>query len=320
MWNFKLALAIAVSVCFMPAVAQTYPARPVRMVVPFAAGGATDIVARAVGRHLEASLKQPFVVDPRGGAGGVIGTDIVAKATPDGYTLLMATAANAANASLVKNMPHDFARDLRPVMLVVMAPYMLIANSAVPANSVADIVQIARNPQTPLNYASAGIGSSQHLTGELFNLMAKVQLNHIPYRGTGAALADVVGGRVQLMFSAIPGAVPFIKAGRLKAIAVTSEKRSTGLPDIPTISESGVPGFNMSGWFGLMVPQGTSVSIIQALNKSAREALTSAEIIALFVSLGLDPAGGSADEFGAFIQKEIDKYARLVREANISLP
>lgn len=319
MRQLKIVLSIVLLVCSELTIAQTYPIRPVRLVTPFPASGATDIIARAIGRNLDKLLQQRIVVDNRGGAGGIIGTDIVAKATPDGYTVLMATAANAANACLFKEMPHDFARDLRPVMQVVMAPYMLVANATVPVSSVADIIRIARDSPGKLNYASAGMGSSQHLTGELFMLMAKVQLTHIPYKGTGAAIADLVAGRVQLMFSAIPALMPFIKSGKLRSIAVTSEKRTVGLPDVPTIGESGVPGFNMSGWFGLMVPRGTPVAVIRTLNKAANEALVPAEINKLFISLGLDPVGGSAEEFDIFIRQEMDKYARLVRAANISL-
>ena len=317
----RFALVLCSLWCLIPssANAQPYPVRPVRVVVPFSAGGATDIVARALGQQLDVLLKQPFVVDARGGAGGVIGTDIAAKAVADGYTLLMATAANPANASLVKNLQHDFAWDFRPVSLVVMAPYMLAVHPSVAAASVGELISLAKSKPGQLNYASAGVGSSQHLTGELFKLMAHVSIVHGPYKGTAALLADVVGGRVQAVFTAIPALLPYIKAGRLRPLAVTSEKRSTGLPDIPTIGESGVPGFSMSGWFGLVAPSATPGTVVSTLNKAAEEALASAELRALFVSMGLEPTGGPPEQFGAFIKKEIQKCVMLVQEAKITL-
>ncbi|MCC7483695.1 MAG: tripartite tricarboxylate transporter substrate binding protein, partial [Burkholderiales bacterium] len=209
--------------------------------------------------------------------------------------------------------------DLRAVTLVVMAPYLLIVNPKVPVNSVSDLVRLAKGSPGKLSYASPGIGSSVHLTGELFQIMAGVNLVHIPYKGAGAALADVVAGRVEMMFSAIPGVIPFIRSGRLKGLAVTSAARSVGLPDVPTIGESGVPGFDMSGWYGLVAPRATPAAIVRALNKSVNEAMAAGEIHAQFVAMGLDPVGGSAEEFSAFIRKELDKYARLVRSANIPL-
>ena len=296
--------------------AEQYPDRPVRLIVPFVAGGATDIVARAVGQRMSASLGQPVVVDTRGGAGGVIGTDLVAKSPPDGYTLLMATAANAANASLVRNLPHDLAKDFAPVALVVMSPYLLVVPPAV-ANSTADLITLAKSKPGLLNYASSGNGSSQHLTGVMFNLMAGTDIVHVPYKGAGAALTDVVAGQIQVFFSAIPGALPYVKAGRLKGLGVTSAKRSAGIADVPTIAEGGVPGFDMSGWYGLLAPSGVAPSILKRLNGEIVKALAASDLRELLVGMGLDPIGNTSAQYAGFIAAELAKYKKLTTVAGI---
>ena len=296
--------------------AEQYPDRPVRLIVPFVAGGATDIVARAVGQRMSASLGQPVVVDTRGGAGGVIGTDLVAKSPPDGYTLLMATAANAANASLVRNLPHDLAKDFAPVALVVMSPYLLVVPPAV-ANSTADLITLAKSKPGLLNYASSGNGSSQHLTGVMFNLMAGTDIVHVPYKGAGAALTDVVAGQIQVFFSAIPGALPYVKAGRLRGLGVTSAKRSAGIADVPTIAEGGVPGFDMSGWYGLLAPSGVAPSILKRLNGEIVKALAASDLRELLVGMGLDPIGNTSAQYAGFIAAELAKYKKLTAAAGI---
>ena len=296
--------------------AQNYPDRPVRLIVPFVAGGATDIVSRAVGQRMSAALGQPVVVDTRGGAGGVIGTDLVAKSPPDGYTLLMATAANAANASLVRNLPHDLAKDFAPVALVVMSPYLLVVPPAV-ANSTADLITLAKSKPGLLNYASSGNGSSQHLTGVMFNLMAGTDIVHVPYKGAGAALTEVVAGQIQVFFSAIPGALPYVKAGRLKGLGVTSAKRSAGIADVPTIAEGGVPGFDMSGWYGLLAPSGVAPSILKRLNGEVVKALAASDLRDLLIGMGLDPIGNSPAQYAGFIAAELAKYKKLTAAAGI---
>ena len=296
--------------------AQNYPDRPVRLIVPFVAGGATDIVSRAVGQRMSAALGQPVVVDTRGGAGGVIGTDLVAKSPPDGYTLLMATAANAANASLVRNLPHDLAKDFAPVALVVMSPYLLVVPPAV-ANSTADLITLAKSKPGLLNYASSGNGSSQHLTGVMFNLMAGTDIVHVPYKGAGAALTDVVAGQIQVFFSAIPGALPYVRAGRLKGLGVTSAKRSAGIVDVPTIAEGGVPGFDMSGWYGLLAPSGVAPSILKRLNGEIVKALAASDLRDLLIGMGLDPIGNSPAQYAGFIAAELAKYKKLTAAAGI---
>jgi len=300
----------------VPAWAQQYPDRPIRLVVPFVAGGATDIVSRALGARLSQALGQTFVVDNRGGAGGVIGTDIVAKAPPDGYTLLMASAANPANASLVKNLSHDFAKDLAPITLVVMAPYMLVVPPGV-ATSVQELITFAKAKPGSFNFASSGTGSSQHLTGVLFNQMAGTNIVHVPYKGAGAALIDVVSGQIQVFFAAIPGALPYVKGGRLRGLGVTSAKRSAGVADVPTIAEAGVPGFDMSGWYGMLAPRGTPPAIIKLLNAETVKALANPQLRELLVGMGLDPIGNTPAEFGAFIAAEITKYRKLTQSAGM---
>jgi tripartite-type tricarboxylate transporter receptor subunit TctC len=296
--------------------AQGYPDRPLRMVVPFVAGGATDIVARAVSQRISVALGQSVVIDNRGGAGGVIGTDLVAKAAPDGYTLLMATAANAANASLVRNLPHDLARDFAAITLVVMSPYLLVVPPGV-ANSVRELIVLAKSRPGALNYASSGNGSSQHLTGVMFNLMAGTEIAHVPYKGAGAALTDVVSGQIQVFFSAIPGALPYVKGGRLKALGVTSAKRSAGISDVPTIAESGVPGFDMSGWYGMLAARGVATSIVSLLHGETVKALAASQLRELLIGMGLDPVGNSPGEYAAFIAAELAKYKKLTRESGI---
>jgi tripartite-type tricarboxylate transporter receptor subunit TctC len=313
----RYGLAMTLMLGAVPAWAQQYPDRPVRLVVPFVAGGATDIVSRALGARLSQALGQTFVVDNRGGAGGVIGTDIVAKAPPDGYTLLMASAANPANASLVKNLSHDFAKDLAPITLVVMSPYLLVVPTSVAANNVSELIALAKAKPGALNFASSGSGSSQHLTGILFNQMAGTNIVHVPYKGAGAALTDVVSGQIQVFFAAIPGALPYVKGNRLRALGVTSPKRSAGIPDIPTIAESGVPGFDMSGWYGLLAPRGTPPAIIKLLNAETVKALAAPQLRELLVTMGLDPIGNSPAEFGTFIAAEITKYRKLTQSAGM---
>jgi tripartite-type tricarboxylate transporter receptor subunit TctC len=295
---------------------QVYPTRPIRIVVPFVAGGATDIVSRALGQRLSESTGQPIIVDNRGGAGGAIGSDIVAKAAPDGYTFLMATAANAANATLVRNLPHDLAKDFAPVTLVVMSPYLLIVHPSV-AKSVADLIAQAKARPGSLNYASSGNGSSQHLTSIMFDLMAGTTCVHIPYKGAGAAFTDLISGQVQMLFSAIPGALPHVRAGKLRALAVSSAKRSAGVPDIPTVSEAGVPGFDMSGWYGLLAPSGAPAAFVTRINNESVKALANPDLKELLVGLGLDPIGNTSVEYGRFISAELQKYAKLTKAAGL---
>ena len=314
----KIVIVFGLALMAAAANAENYPQRPLRMIVPFSAGGATDIVARAVGQRLTEVSGQPTVIDNRGGAGGVIGTDLVAKAAPDGYTLLMATAANPANSFLVRGLPYDFGRDFTAVSLVTLSPYLLSVHPSVQAKSVAELVALAKKKSSVLNYGSAGTGSSQHLVGIMFNLQAGTDIVHIPYKGSAPAITDLVGGQIQVLFVTIPGALPFIKTGRIRPLAITSARRSTGMPEVATISESGLPGFDMSGWFGFIAPRKVPADVIKYLSENVARIVNTREMKELLTGMGLEPVGNSAREYNAFIAEELKKYEKLVRVSGLA--
>src|SRR4030095_5020494 len=271
-------LCIVLALVSPLACAQTYPTKPIRLVVPFPPGGATDILARDVAQKLSDAWGQSFVVDNRPGAGGNIGSELVAKAAPDGYTLEMGTVGtHAINASLYAKMPYDHVKDFVPVILVAGVPNVLVVNPSVPVNSVAELIAYAKANPGKLNFASSGNGTSIHLSGELFKVMAGVQITHVPYKGSAPALQDLLGGQVQLMFDNLPPSLPQIKAGKLKALAVTSTTRAAALPDVPTMAESGLPGFEASSWFGVLAPAGTPPAIVAKLNAEIGKWLASPE-------------------------------------------
>jgi len=295
---------------------QAYPAKPIRLVVPFPAGGTTDILARAVGQKLTEAWGQPVVVDNRPGAGGNIGSELVAKAAPDGYTLLMGTVGtHAINASLYAKMPYDHIKDFAPVILVAGVPNVLVVNPAVPVNSVQELIAYAKANPGRLNFASSGSGTSIHLSGELFKVMAGVQMTHIPYKGSAPALQDLIGGQVQLMFDNLPSALPQIKGGKLRALAVTSATRAAALPDVPTVAEAGLPGFEASSWFGVLAPAGTPVAIIARLNAEIAKWLASPEAREKLASQGANAAGGSPEDFAKHIAAETAKWQKVVKES-----
>ncbi len=314
----KIVIVFVLALIAAAANAENYPQRPLRMIVPFSAGGATDIVARAVGQRLTEISGQPTVIDNRGGAGGVIGTDLAAKAAPDGYTLLMATAANPANSFLVRNLPYDFGKDFTAVSLVTLSPYLLSVHPSVQARSVTELVALARKKNSVLNYGSAGTGSSQHLVGIMFNLQAGTDIVHIPYKGSAPAITDLVGGQIQVLFVTIPGALPFIKTGRIRPLAITSARRSTGMPEVATISESGLPGFDMSGWFGLIAPRKVPAGVVKYLSENVARIVNTREVKELLTGMGLEPVGNSAAEYNAFIAEELKKYEKLVRVSGLA--
>ena len=310
----RWALAI-VMVCVAPgAFAQAYPNHVIRLVVPFPAGGTTDILARAAAQKLTESLGQPVVVDNRPGAGGNIGADVVAKSAPDGYTLLMGTVGtHAINPSLYTKMPYDHVKDFVPVVLVAGVPNVLVVNPSVPVNSVADLIKLAKSKPGAINFASSGSGTSIHLSGELFKTMAGVDMTHVPYKGSAPALTDLIGGQVQVMFDNLPSALPQIKGGKLRAIAVTSLKRAPVLPDVPTISESGLPGFEASSWFGVLAPAGTPAPIVARLNSEVNKWLQSPEAREQLLAQGAVAAGGTPEQFAAHIRSETEKWAKVVK-------
>lgn len=299
------------------ALAQTWPAKPVRVVVPFPPGGGTDIVARMVTPKMAQILGQPFVIENRAGAGGNIGTELVAKSPADGYTLLVASASTAINTTLVPNLSWAFPRDFVPVVLMVVNNHLLAAHPSVPANNVRELLALARAKPGQVTYASYGNGSSAHLTAELFKLMAGVELLHVPYKGAAPAVNDLLGGQVNIIFADVAALLSHIKSGKLKALGIGAVKRFEGLPDVPTIDESGVPGFEAGGFLGLVAPAGTPQAAIQALNAAAQKSLALPEVRDRLLGLASPPVGGTPEQFASHLKGEIDKWARVIRAANI---
>jgi tripartite-type tricarboxylate transporter receptor subunit TctC len=297
------------------AFAQAYPSKPVRIVVPYPPGGPTDIVARLIGNKLEERFKQPFVIDNKPGAGGNLGAEAVARAAPDGYSLVVGTTAHAINPSLFKQMNYDLLRDLTPVALLTRVPLVLVVHPSVPARTVEEFIAHARKSDGALAYASSGNGQSTHLAAELFKSMTGVKMTHVPYKGSAPALVDVAGGQVAAMFDTMLSAMPQVKAGRLRALAVTSERRSGAAPELPTIAESGVPGYEATAWNGLLAPAGTPKDIVEQLNKAVNELLAQPDVAQRLVADGADPGTGSVADFDKFIRVELDKWARVVKSS-----
>jgi tripartite-type tricarboxylate transporter receptor subunit TctC len=296
------------------AFAQGYPNHAIKLVVPFPAAGTTDILARAAAQKLTEALGQSVVVDNRPGAGGNIGSDLVAKSPPDGYTLLMGTVGtHAINPSLYSKMPYDHVKDFVPIVLVAGVPNVLVVNPALPVNSVADLIKLAKEKPGSINFASSGSGTSIHLSGELFKTMAGVDMTHVPYKGSAPALTDLMGGQVQIMFDNLPSSLQQIKAGKLRAIAVTSLTRAPALPNVPTISESGLPGFEASSWFGVLAPAGTPAPVVARINTEINKWLQSADAREKLLAQGAEAAGGSPEQFAAFIRSETEKWAKVVK-------
>ena len=298
--------------------AEVYPAKPIRMIVAYPPGGGTDIVGRTIAQKLGETLGQSVVVENRGGASGNIGTEIAARAAPDGYTVLMGNVApNAINVSLFKNLPFDPVADFAPVSLVASTPNILVVHPSTPARTVKEVVALARSRPGTLNFASAGVGSSSHLAGELFRILAGADIVHVPYKGAGPAMVDVLSGQVQLYFATMPAAMPHVKSGKLVPIAVTSLKRSQALPDVPTIAESGVPGYEASTWYGLLAPAHSPDAAIARLHESVVTILGDAALRAKLADQGFEPVGDSPKEFAAYIRSEIAKWGKVIRDAGI---
>jgi tripartite-type tricarboxylate transporter receptor subunit TctC len=312
---FTLIAALALAA---GAQAQGYPSKGLRIVVPFAPGGSTDIFARLLGERLSPALGQPVVIENRPGAAGNIGADAVAKAAPDGYTLLMATTGvMAINNSLYKNMTYDAGRDLEPVVFVASITNVLIVGVDSPYKSVAEILAAAKAAPGKLSFASAGAGASTHMSAELFKAMAGVDLLHVPYKGSGPALPDVITGRVTMMFENMPGAVPHMKAGKVKVLAQTGLKRTPALPEVPTVSESGVQGYESLSWSGIAVPAGTPKDAIARLNKELNAILATPDMRQKLADQGADAAGGPPEAFAEHIRREREKWSGVIRTANI---
>jgi tripartite-type tricarboxylate transporter receptor subunit TctC len=310
--RFALAALFATFTC--GAFGQAYPNHAIRLVVPFPAGGTTDILARDVAKRLTETLGQSVVVDNRAGAGGNIGSDSVAKSAPDGYTLLMGTVGtHAINPSLYAKMPYDHVKDFAPIVLVAGVPNVLVVYPPLPVNSVADLIKLAKAKPGSINFASSGSGTSIHLSGELFKTMTGVDMVHVPYKGSAPAITDLMGGQVQIMFDNLPSSLQQIKGGKLRAIAVTSLKRAPALPDVPTIAESGLPGFEASSWFGVLAPAGTPPAVIAKINGEVNAWLQSPEGKQQLMSQGAESAGGTPEQFAAHIRSETEKWAKVVK-------
>jgi len=305
----------------MPAVsriakADTYPSRPVHLIVFYAAGGGNDIIARLMGQWLSERLGQSFVVENRPGGGGNLGTEYVVRAAADGYTLLLSSSANVVNTSLYDKLDFDFVRDIAPVASISYEPNIMVVNPSMPAKTVPEFIAYAKaNPGT-INFASAGIGSSQHMSGEMFKMMAGIDMTHVPFRGTAPALTSLLGGQVQVMFASMPAALPYIRAGKLRALGVTIAKRSDVLPDVPSVSEF-LPGFDAAVYYGIGAPINTPPEIVDRLNKEINAGLADPQFKARLVELGSMVLPGSPADFGKFLANETDKWAKVVKFAHI---
>jgi tripartite-type tricarboxylate transporter receptor subunit TctC len=294
--------------------ADVYPSKPIRFVVAFPPGGGTDIIARSIAQKLAERLSQQVIVDNRPGAGGNIGTDIVAKSAPDGYTMLMGSAGPLAiNASLFASMPFDPQRDLAPVTLAASTPNVLVVNPSLKVTTVTELIALAKANPGRINFASSGFGTPAHLAGELFNSMAGVKLVHVPYKGASPALADLLGGQVQLMFSTMPPALPHVKDGKLRALAVTSLKRSPAAPELPTMDEAALPGFEANTWHGVVLPAGAQAEVVTRLNREIVAILHLPDVVERLSAQGAEPVGSTPEEFAAYIRSETVKWAKVVR-------
>jgi len=299
--------------------AQTYPERPIYWVVPWAAGGASDTLARIIGEQLGAALKQPVVVNNQPGAGGNIGTEAVSRAQPDGYTLVQLTDATTISPSLYPRMGYDPVKGFAPVTLIATGPHAIVVGPAQPYHTVKDLVDAARARPGEINFATAGVGSAQHLAGELFNRVAKVDMVHIPYKGGGQAIVDVLSGQVAVGILGLAPVLPYIRAGKLRAIAVTGKARSPVLPDVPTVAESGYPGFESVQWFGLAAPAGTPAPIVAKLNAAVSGVLRQPDVARKLADLGAEVAPDTPEQFTAYMREDIGRWASIIKQAGVKL-
>jgi tripartite-type tricarboxylate transporter receptor subunit TctC len=322
-WTRRAALMLATfTLCAAAggALAQAWPSKPIRFVIPYPPGGASDVTARTLGIKLSEALGQPVVIENRPGANGIIALENVAKSPPDGYTLLMANLGpNAINAAVYSKLPYDSIKDFTPIMLTTLVPQILVVNSALPVNSVKELIALAKAQPGKLNFASAGNGASNHLSGELFKSMAGIELTHVPYKGDTPAMTDVIAGQVAIMFPTAIAATPHVKGGRLRALAVTSRKRVGSLPDLPTVDEAGVPGFEAVSWGGVMGPGGMPRDIVAKLHAELARILKLPDVSEKLTGLGAEIVAGKPEEFAAYLQAEIAKWGKVARDANVRL-
>jgi tripartite-type tricarboxylate transporter receptor subunit TctC len=297
---------------------QTYPTRPIHVVVPSSPGaGVTDIMARLVGQHLSARIGQQIVIDNRPGASGIIGSEVVSRAAPDGYTLLMANVSLVVNPFLYPKMPYDALKDFIPVTMVNSAPMLLVVHPSVPAKSVSELIAYAKSHPAQLNYGSGGLGSTPYLAAELFKSLAGIDVVHVPYKGGAPALSDLVGGQVSFMIENMPGTMPYVRAGNLRALAITSPQRSALAPELPTMAEAGVPGYEMSGWNGFFAVKGTPPEIVAKLHSEVAKVLRTAEVRQELAALGAEPVGDTPEEFAAFLKADMARWGKIIQDKGI---
>jgi tripartite-type tricarboxylate transporter receptor subunit TctC len=310
-------IALATVVAATGALAQAYPSRPLRLVLPYAPGGVVDFIGRTLGQRLSEQLGQPVVADNRPGAGGIIGVEATAKSAPDGYTLVLMDPAIVINPVLQDGVPYDVIKDLQTVSIVGSSPLVLASHPALPVKSVAELVAYAKANPGKLNFASAGIGTTPHMAGELLKLRIGAQMTHVPYKGMGPAMADLVSGRVQFSFGSITAALPFLQDGRLRGLATTGAKRSSALPDLPTVIEAGLPGFEVDLWLGLFGPANLAPRALARLNAETKKAIEHPDARAAFAKVGVEPRGTSPEEAAAFVRAENEKWTKVVRDAKL---
>jgi tripartite-type tricarboxylate transporter receptor subunit TctC len=317
MWTSAL-LAIATLVCASVHAASAYPSKPIRLIVPFSAGGSADNLARTLQPPLSAALGQPLVIDNRGGASSVIGTELAARSPADGYTLLLITTTHTVNPALQKKLPYDSVKDFAPITLAASQPNILAVHPSVPAKTVKELVALAKSKSSHLTFASGGTGSSPHLSGELFKMVAGIELTHVPFKGSGPGAVALLGGQVTMMFA---GPLVFesqIKAGKLRALAVADRKRSAVLPDVPTMAEAGFPGIETGTWYGFLAPAGTPRDAVSAFHETLTKVMAAPDVKTRIVSQGVEIVGAGPAEFGKILRDEIDKWNKLVKRAGIT--
>ncbi len=316
----KFVSALALAACALgtaPASAE-YPDKPVRIIVPYPPAGTTDILARLIGTRLAERLKQPFVVENRAGAGGSIGTVAVAKSPADGYTLLMATLnTHGINSALIKNLAYDAVKDFAPITIVGNTPNVLLTNPAVPAKNLAELLALAHAKPGSLNFGSTSLGGSPHMSGELLKAMADINIVHVPYKGAGPMLVDLIGGQVQIGFDNLPSSIGHIRSGKVRAIAITLAKRFPGAPDIPTMAESGLPGYEVSAWFGLLAPAGTPKPVIDTLYRNIADILAQPEVVKQLLDLGAEPGGNTPEAYAQQVVAEVEKWKKVVAATGV---
>ncbi|MBL8352868.1 MAG: tripartite tricarboxylate transporter substrate binding protein [Burkholderiaceae bacterium] len=311
------ALALAATLASSAAMAQAWPSKPISLVVPFAAGGTTDVLARALAEKLQQSLGQPVIVESKPGAGATLGADYVAKAKPDGYTLLVGAVHHTIASSVYKKLPYDFQKDLAPITEIALVPNVLVVNATTPARNVAELVALLKAQPGKHNFGSNGNGTAQHLIGTQFENMTGTDFSHVPYKGSGPLATDLLGGQITMSFDTVTPVLQHIRAGKLRALAVTTAKRSTALPDVPTLDEAGLQGFDIGTWFGVLAPAATPRDILARLNTEMVKVIQSPEFRKRMSEIGAEPIGNSAEQMAAQIKAETEKFARLVKAAKV---